>query len=679
MKRSRGELSEEATDARREPLESPERRIADVFWVLVVIAVALVSLQVLRSDVFTPRQGLQIAFVNEVPETATLFWSPDLSWSAADSLPIPVQAGSNQVFFAVPPLAGPVVRFDPGGQVGSYEILEVLRVDGDDVVSLGPDALATPVHREERQQLDGWILSASDTDPQVLIDIGAEFDRGLSTPMTGILMLLVVTAAGVVLYLWRSGQGVTEQRLAVGSVAWLYGVFLLYFWRMAPRIPYWDDWRYLRDVSESGDLPVNLSWLFEASNDTVWATGRLLDASILNATNFNFFALQVFGALLLGVFLVLVIVLVRRVCLRIAPGATPYATLLVGFALMAQSYWIQPAIAYHQLLPLLLGIGILLLLGNDSHIWWRTIAVALLAVGAGLAYISGAVMLVVMGATYVAVWWRHAWSSREWRRHAPAVSALAVGLTTSLVQLVLVMRAQGSLLDGTSASETVFPWDPSFWAFYLGVAGRSVGLPAAPLPMLLVIAGIITVTPVIVWIALSEKRATRHPVTPYERFVLVFGTALVPIYFALVSAGRAGLAPSQSFRVVLDYGGARFHFFWGSAVLALVWLAWFAAMTSAAPAYKRIGLVALVVVTGVIAVPKSPSPWIYSNHFEHRRISFVRTEGCIASHVRAGDIDTVLCPLASSGDIGPALRIAYRFDMAFIDHGRLSGVRPTTK
>lgn len=666
-----------ANEASPAPVQLPERRIATVFWSLVVLTATLVSLQILRSDVFAPRQGLQIAFVVEDPGPATVFWSPDQRWTTANSITIPARPGTNQIFFPVPSRNGSIVRLDPGERIGSYEILEVLRVQGEDVVDLGPGSLATPTQREGIQRLDGRTLSTSDTDPQILIELGEPFDRGLPALAAGALMLLVVAGSGVVAYLWRVGR-VTEQGLAVGFVVWLYGVFLLYLWRTAPRFPYWDDWRYLRDVTESGRLPVSPSWLFEASNDTVWVTGRLLDASILNATNFNFFALQMFGALLLGVFLVLAVMLVRRVASRVAPGATPYATLLIGFALMAQSYWIQPAIAYHQFLPLLCAVGILLLLAGESHVWWRTLAAALLATAAGLAYISGAVMLVVLGAAYMAVWWRDLRSSREWRRHAPAISVLAIGLATSLVQLLLVMRAQGSLLDGTSASETVFPWDPAFWAFYLGVAGRSVGLQAAPLPVLLAIAGVIAVAPVVVWFALSDRRATSHPVGRYERFVLVFGAALVPIYFALVSAGRAGLAPSQSFRVVLDYGGARFHFFWGSALLALVWLGWYTAMSSAAPAYKRSALVALVVVTGLIAVPKSPSPWIYSNEFEPRRIAFLRTEGCIASHVRDGDLGTVRCQHASSGDIGPALRIAYRFDMAFIDQGRLSGVRPTT-
>lgn len=679
MKGPPAELLPSGDETAQSGVQLPERQVATVFWSLLLLMTTVISLQILRSDVFTPRQGLQIAFVTEESGPATVYWSSDQRWTKAQSLPISVQSGSNQIFFPVPSRSGPIVRFDPGEQVGSYEISEVLRVDGRDVVDLGPDALSTPTHRDGTQRLDGRILSTFDTDPQVLIDLGKPFTPGLPPVVTGALILLVVAGSGAIAYQWRARQRITEQGMAAGFVVWLYGVFLLYLWRMAPRIPFWDDWRYLRDVDESGRLPVSPSWLFEASNDTVWATGRLLDATILNATNFNFFALQMFGALLFGVFIVLAIILVRRVGSRVAPGATPYATLLIGFALMAQSYWIQPAIAYHQLLPLLFALCILFLLEGDSREWWRTLAVAALATAAGLAYISGAVLLMVLGAVYMAVWWRDLRSSKAWRRHAPAIAVLVVGMVTSIVQLVLVMRAQGSLLEGTSASETVFPWEPSFWAFYLGVAGRSVGLETAPLPVLLAIGGLIAVAPVVVWFALADRRATSHRVGKYDRFVLVFAAALVPIYFALVSAGRAGLAPSQSFRVVLDYGGARFHFFWGAALLALVWLGWYRALSSAAQPYQRTALVALVVTTGLIAVPKSPSPWIYASHFELRRINFVRTEGCISSHVRGNDLDTVLCADASSGDIGPQLRIAYRFEMTFIDQARLSGVRPATE
>lgn len=652
-------------------ISTVESRIARAFWTLVVVIATVITLSIIGGEVLAPRQGVQVSFVTDAVGPSVIFWSETEEWNPEQSISIPSRAGLNQHFFPLHADSGLVARWDPGAEPGTYQILEVLLIEGDEATNLGLAALSSPESRADFQLFDGGVLSANDTDPQLLIDLGRPLDRGLSTSQLAVAAIAVLVASGIVVYLWYRTERLTQQALAVGFVAWLYVIFMLYAWKAAPRIPYWDDWRYLRELTEAGTLPMDLSWLFEATNDTIWATGKVFDGLILNSTNFSFLTLQMFGALLLGVFLVLIILLIRRVVGRIAPAVTGYAILLVGYALMAQSYWLQPAIAYHQFLPLLFGVAVLLLIDGKSHEWWRSAVVLVLALAAGFAYISGAIMLVVMGAVYLAVWWDEIRNPATRAFHLPGMVVLIVGLLSTTVQLVLVQRSQGSLLVGTSASDTVMPWNPEFFAFYLGLAGRAVGLKGAPILVLVAIAAVLTVTPFLVWMALSPRRASHHGVSRYERYVLTFAALIVPVYFALVAVGRAGLAPADGFHDVIDYGAARFHFFWGAALLALVWGGWYVSTSSASRRYRHVALIAIVVVTGLIAVPKSLSPWNYAEAFAPRTTAFLRSESCVSSHVIANDLEPVICEYASSGDIGPQLKVAYRFDMAFIEQASL--------
>jgi hypothetical protein len=640
------------------------------FWSALALVVLVVSVLILASGVFVPRQGVQISFSTARAGNTWLFWSEDQQWANANSLALPSREGFNQLFYPVPVNSGTVLRWDPAEEAGEYRIMSVNLSRGDQVARINLSQLRSPPHREERQSLSDGVLTATDADPQVLIDVGSSLAWRLPTAVVLLLCgLALILAAGVFVAL-RAKRGLTTEQVSIATIAWLYVVFVLYVWKGASRLPYWDDWRYLRDVTPAGRLPVTVDWLFHTNNDTVFATGKLFDATILNATNFSFFSVQVFGVLMLGLLLTLLILLVHRVTRDVSPRTTPYVILLLGFGLMGNSYWLQPAIAYHQMLPLLFGTAIILLLGRAGAPWLRSLLIGILALAAGFAYISGAVMLMIMALVLILAR-RRTLEGSSLRPALPVLALLAAAITTLTVQIWLVQSAQGSLMEATSASPTTLPWQPSFWAFFLGIAGRAIGLGAAPMPVLIVVAGIFLATPVVVWKALGTRPDSPTSPASYERFVLTFVATLIPLYFGLVAAGRAGLAPVRDFQSLVAYGAARFHFFWGAALLAFVWFAWYRAVTRIPSKYGRSALAVLVAITVLIAVPKTFAPWYYTTQFAPRATAFVRNEGCIVSHVLAQDVGTIMCKYASSGDIAPQLQTAYRFHMTFIRQGHL--------
>jgi len=303
---------------------------------------------------------------------------------------------------------------------------------------------------------------------------------------------------------------------------------------------------------------------------------------------------------------------------------------------------------------------------------WRSLVIGFLALLAGMAYISGSALLLIMGVAYLAVNHRQILRDRIIRPHIPGLTVLAVGITTTIAQLYLVTRFQGSLLDSSSAAASVFPWDPRFWAFYVGAVGRSVGLSGGPVPPYVMVTAVVFVSPIVAWLFV---RRDRH-FTPWVGYVLLVAATVPPLYFAFVSFGRAGmLGDDESLSATLAFGGARFHFWWGAAMIPLVWLAWHAATGSLRPRFERAGFAILVIVTMILVVPKTLGGWRYPEAFAQRVLAFERNESCIASNVIAGQSDFV-CKYSSSGNIGPRLALAYDNGFVFSEDSGLPAPPP---
>jgi len=640
-----------------------------LFWSLLLVVATITTVRIVYMEALVPSTEMVVEFTAPAEGTVVLLLDPNANWRNAEPIAMPTIEGRNRATFRLTHGYGEIVRWDPGVVAGTYEISAVSFARGGETYRVDLETgISSPEAREMKQalQLDGTrglVIVSTDSDPQLLITVpsGAadtNFDRQL---------LAVSLAAGIaalsLAVAFRCRRRWNEEWIAIGFVVWLYLVFAFYVAKIASRLPFWDDWRYLREVDASGRLPITPRALFRPFNDTVGATGKFIDATMLNATGFNFFALQMFGVLLLGVYIVLMITLIRIISRRLAPAATPYAILLVSLSLVAMSYWIEPAVAYHQFLPLLFATPILLLLRRDRHVTIRTIAVGVFGLLAGFAYISGALMMVAMGAAFLVSYVQRRPDWADLRRFAPGLMIVATGLFTFVSQIYLVSRFQGSLVASSSVAASAFPWEPEFWAFYLGMTGRALGLRSGPILAYLAIVAALLLAPVA--IAFIVRWPERFHATSYEAFVVFFAAILVPAYTAIVSFGRAGMGGDKSFGSLMVFGAGRFHFWWIAALIPLVWIGWVAFLRSQPEHVRTIGLVVLVLVTLAIAVPKTVTPWNYPSSFANRELAFQRTRTCVTSNILEGNV-SFTCRHASSGDIGPQLRIAYKYDMTFI-------------
>ncbi|MDJ0923759.1 MAG: hypothetical protein QNJ77_04280 [Acidimicrobiia bacterium] len=645
-----------------------------VFWTGLLGVALVATLRIGYGEFRVPDVVVQMSFVSPSEDGTTLMTSSTQDWAGGAVTAMPTLIGINVATFEVPTNAGEVVRWDPGVEPGEYTVTAINFVAGeeDHHVDLA-SGVASPENRDGRQSLtinpDGSItLTSVDPDPQLLVSVPDDAVAAESGLLVVLTILGIVGAVAIAAAVWKADRW-NETGFAIGFVAWLYAVFVFYVFKFASRLPFWDDWRYLREVDETGQIPISLEIVLKPFNDTVAATGRTIDTIVLNATGFNFLALQLVGVALFGVYVALVVILVRAIARNIAPGTTPYAILLVAFALPAMSYWLEPAIAYHQFLPLLFGVGILLTLRGRTRPVLRSAGVVTMGLLAGFSYISGAVMLVAMAIAYALTFWRRPFDVADAKRHAPGVALVAVALFTIASQLYLINRFQGSLAASSSVAASKYPWEPEFWAFYLGVAGRAVGLRSGPvLAHALIVAGLVLAPLVGLLLVRSRRGADSADV---DGFALLFASILVPLYVAAVSFGRAGMLGDLPFGELVAAGGARFHYWWVAALVPLVWLTWVAFLRDRADRSERqLALILLVVMTIAIAVPKSFAPWHFPSGFANRDLAFDRTITCLTSNIMQGS-EVIACRHASSGDIGPQVRTAYRFDMVFIDQAGL--------
>ena len=359
-------------------------------------------------------------------------------------------------------------------------------------------------------------------------------------------------------------------RVGVALPLVLLGANLLAWLRWGVDLPFLDDWRA---YDQGQALSLSPARLFTATNNTIAPVGLALDALAqrwLGGNPLPYQSLSMLGVL--GGLLWLQ--------WRLLAWGTPstqlaaVAMVCTLFMLQSGSYWGEQNLAYHQALPLLALLSATLLNFTAArHHALRAAGVFFLGVVAGLSYVSGAVGALVMGLSWLllatGLGKETALRARAWQ--GGAALALA-GCAITALQVVLTRRS-GADARGQSFALT-WPDDPNFWYFMLGKLGRSSGHPfsstgaevAWVASLVLVFCGAVLI---VVRHALFRRSAWA------TRLALVWLPllAVVLVYLALVSLGRAGLrdpliqAPAEVFRSAYP----RFHFFW--ATLLWPWLA----------------------------------------------------------------------------------------------------------
>ena len=400
-----------------------------------------------------------------------------------------------------------------------------------------------------------------------------------------------------------------------------------------------DDWRYyMQDETDRYAMPAELTtaWLFAPAQDTLHVTGKALDWMLFNWFAHDWhvlavlsFVLGVGGWLWFGTRLVLgaagdnAAARVGGLALFIVPLAgNPYWVALSPFQ------WLEPAIAYHQMLPVfgLMAIASALLrpASQISFPTLREAAVAMLTIVFGLSYSSGAVSLAAFSTTVFVLSIRRSSGSaedpiRELRSEAGLV------LTCSLLCLALHVLVPMAVLEfnpiaSTRNFQASLPWTPEFWRFLLGMFDRAVHATAIGSFSLargaLVLAAFVVPVAALAWAVVTRKLEG----TNGRSAILLVGCLVTVGSFALLVAyGRAGFGgtyvpwyPEVGPEL---YARNRFFFWWLSAMVPLVGVAW--ALVVAQAGSQRAALVTVAVLCALALAPKPQHPESRNSYLDY--------------------------------------------------------------
>jgi hypothetical protein len=595
---------------------------------------------------------LTVDLTVDAADTAQLFDSLDGQWNEAESSASPLTPGWNRVLFTLHPrLSENGVRFDPGQRATTYRIHAISWERGwvqhavplEAVSDPRPPGIMSLTHAG-----DELVLTSKDNDAQTIIPAPdwhwqlAGLILPFGAPLVGLLLLLVAIR--------RVDNPVTIAGGFLLACAVFYAFSSVY---LGPRMPIYDDWRYVFPG------PFNLvdggwKWLEVAGNDTYFLTNQVFDFILLNLSNVNFNSIRIFALVLLGMQLYAQWLIVTRLAAT-KPYAAAVAVALGFWSLASNGYWGATTIAYQQFLPTLFGTLMLAhLTGRDGEFKARHSNAFLVAccLASGLAYISGGLLIVSLGvACLLSVDVRNSPGGKR----ATSIF-LALGSVLLVLQLILVWRVQGSLLDHNHAVPSVYPTDRRFWLFFFALYGRALGYAGHSAWINFALTSLTLFPSVLLGLERllgSNRRAAARTLPMLELAVLYAGIGGAT-YAASVAFGRAGFVPVDFSATDLTFvSKGRFHYWPIAAMLPYAWLGW----TVVTQRLGDTGAVALQVLTAVLLiVPKSLIPLAHVTYLLHTE-SLVKTGAhcALAQLSRSIDDKEVACPLFTGfpPNIGP--------------------------
>jgi hypothetical protein len=402
-----------------------------------------------------------------------------------------------------------------------------------------------------------------------------------------------------------------------------------------------DDWRY---YGYRYQLPAELSaaWLLTPSKDTLHVSGKLLDWTFFRYVAHDYRHMAVASFIVcLGSWLGGALALCAMTT-RARPGVLFASLLTFALPLAAIPYWVtassrqwlEPMIAYHQMLPLVGLFLLALLCVADRSRWPRGLDLALAALVSvffSLSYSSGALALTVLGGALVL-------SSALGARSPQRSSATALGATILAVAgLCLVAHVVGPLRFHSlnpvlepRGHAMAYPWTQHFWVFLFSLFDRAVLSTATDGTAMArgAAAAAVVVVPLIGLVFLAATRRL-EPRAHLLAMVLVATILAVVAYAALVAYGRGNFGRFYlPDRLPPDlrasaYAHHRFFYWWISAVLPLSVISW--GMLVEALVSRRVASAATIALAILLLVPKSQGPaegtymrhWSFAALYEH--------------------------------------------------------------
>ncbi|WP_386067802.1 hypothetical protein ACFJIW_23900 [Tahibacter sp. UC22_41] len=578
-------------------------------------------------------------------DQAQLFYSATGAWNEQESLKVPLTNPIEQLNLRIP--AGSVgsgVRFDPGQRASEYHILSVRWQRGTMTRQLKPEMISNLRPDGQQLRVDGArvLLASSDVDAQVFLPAPGRPWRLLALWP---LLLVAAVALAVAGLAWRERCGAVDVATIYLFVA--LGIYCLAAATYMPDLPLQDDWRYIMPgaFQITGD---SYRWLTIVSNDTYYLTGQLLDYAVLKFSNGSFALLRWTGVGVLVVYLLAM----RR---SIVAAAGPTLGAAVGIALVAgvlgqPNYWGQTGVAYHQFIPVAVTALLLAYVGRyveRAGVAASSAILLLLCLLAGLAYISGGLMLACVGGGLLL-----GYADRRFDPRVPAVRAgltiLIAGIALLLLQVWLVSKAQGSLAEHNHAVGSVYPSDRRFPIFVVALFGRAAGYLGTNIAIDLGLFAL-CLSPGIV---LGLERLWRGLVRgvpaqrPLQTALPIAAAAASLSYATAIAFGRAGFTtPDLDQNVITAIAKARFHFCTIAALLPLLWLGW----VELAQRWNErqrgsLGYAAATVVALVFVLPKSLLPWKSVEELRANREHLSEGAYCaIAKFSNPSDTQPIIC------------------------------------
>lgn len=610
--------------------------------------------------------SLSIELAATPGNVAQVFHSATGAWDEQRSQRKPVSLVVEKLNFNIPVSSiGEGVRFDPGTFPGDYRILSVRWQRGVMSRQLKPEMIGNfrPELQTFRIEGSALALTSSDADTQVFLPAPGELWRLLAL----LPVMLVVLALPLVL--WQIWKG----NMAAAAVATVHlgictGVYLLSAIAYMPDLPLLDDWRYLvpGPILIVGD---DYAWLTLVTNDTYFLTGQLLDFVALKFSNVDFVSVRWMG---IGV-LIIYLLAVRRTLISVGGntiGAAIGVALAVG-VLGQNGYWGATSLAYHQFIPVAVAFMLLAYISRkDREIgaFGTLVVVAPLCLAAGLAYISGGLIIACVGAGLLLAHSDRLHRLRESKiRTAWAITLLGLGLL--LLQVWLVSTKQGSLVDHNHAVSSVYPHDRRFFIFCTALFGRAAGYVGTNISidialslLTLLPAAILTVDRL--WNGLIRRIPAERPI---QTALPLCGIAAALAYGGAVAFGRAGFVDGTLNQpIITSVAKIRFHFCTIAAFLPLLWLGWVElAQRLTGTHLRQAGRVTAAIVALILLVPKSVQSWRVAD--ELQTVQERLAEGAYCASRMLADPQShqpIICTGLSGieADIRPALDVMKALD-----------------
>ncbi|WP_313916702.1 hypothetical protein [Tahibacter sp.] len=611
---------------------------------------------------------LSVELVSDKEDITQVFHSANGMWNEQESASKPLASAVDQINFDIPAGSmGSGVRFDPGQRPTEYHLLSVRwqrgamsrQVEPATIVNLRPD--------QQQLRVDGQrvLVTVSDNDAQVMLPAPS---RTWLVFSLWPLFLVVLASLAIARMAWRDRAGAVDvATLYLVMCAGVYGIATI---AGMPELPFMDDWRYY--VPGAFQLTgSNYRWLTMVGNDTYFLTGQLLDFVALRVSNASFEAVRWTG---IGVLLVYLVAMRRSIIVAGGPAAgTAVAIALIAGVLGETGYWGGTGIAYHQFLPVMFSVLVFAYVGKYNErasALTSTLVLVALCAAAGLAYISGGLMLACAGAGLLVA---HADRSKGLRTPAirAGITVFVTGTALLLLQIWMVSTQQGSLADHNHAAASVYPNDRRFPIFFAAQFGRAAGYPGtnvtidAILLVVCLLPALLLVTERI-WRGLFRGIPAQRPLMVG---LSIGAAAMAATYAAAVAFGRAGFLDAAADPVIITtVAKARFHFCTIAALLPLIWLGWVElALRWQERRVAMHGYLIAALVALVLLVPKSTTTWSVVEDL--RKTNEQATEGAYCAMTQfadSADTQPVICEMlvGLKLDMRPTLELLKSQDRA---------------